>query len=280
MSGRLIISGKKSYTPWNAANVERVLRDERIEKERLEKQEQKSRDRQNGLRIEAMKIRKYGEAKRNDGENATASVIENQHINLFENEEKKMLKSMGLEGNREENHAKKKTNCAGIMPVVYLSKRNKEECEADSEDFYKRKAILRPDVDEILKGSIDPMRRFHKHEKNHEESPPMKLSSMHTTDERKHRKKSHYSDNESVSSTSSSSVEEKARRRKRRHSRHRDKKRRKKTHKKTRGDRTRIREDQDLTPKKTKSSKLDELRRRHLKRNAKEAEREKDITKK
>ncbi len=39
MSGRLIITTKKSYCPWNAANVERVLRDERLERERLERQQ-------------------------------------------------------------------------------------------------------------------------------------------------------------------------------------------------------------------------------------------------
>ena len=38
MSGRLIITTKKSYCPWNAANVERVLRDERLERERLARQ--------------------------------------------------------------------------------------------------------------------------------------------------------------------------------------------------------------------------------------------------
>jgi len=35
MSGRLIITGKKSYCPWNAKNIERVLRDERLEAERV-----------------------------------------------------------------------------------------------------------------------------------------------------------------------------------------------------------------------------------------------------
>ena len=39
MSGRLIITTKKSYCPWNAANVERVLRDERLERERLARQQ-------------------------------------------------------------------------------------------------------------------------------------------------------------------------------------------------------------------------------------------------
>jgi len=38
MSGRLVITTKKSYCPWNTANVERVLRDERLERERLERQ--------------------------------------------------------------------------------------------------------------------------------------------------------------------------------------------------------------------------------------------------
>jgi len=34
MSGRLILLPKKSYTPWNPQNIERVLRDERIEREK------------------------------------------------------------------------------------------------------------------------------------------------------------------------------------------------------------------------------------------------------
>eukprot|EP00984_Skeletonema_dohrnii_P030278 scaffold21663_cov148-Skeletonema_dohrnii-CCMP3373.AAC.1 len=46
LSGRLIITTKKSYCPWNAANVERVLRDERLERERLVRQQQQSEENQ------------------------------------------------------------------------------------------------------------------------------------------------------------------------------------------------------------------------------------------
>ena len=37
MSGRLIILPKKSYNPWKPENVERVLRDERLERERKQR---------------------------------------------------------------------------------------------------------------------------------------------------------------------------------------------------------------------------------------------------
>ncbi len=57
MSGRLIITGKKTYTPWNAKNRERVLRDERLERERIEKEEQRSRQGFMQERIKKMKKR-------------------------------------------------------------------------------------------------------------------------------------------------------------------------------------------------------------------------------
>ena len=38
MSGRLVILPKKTYCPWKPENVERVLRDERLERERLERE--------------------------------------------------------------------------------------------------------------------------------------------------------------------------------------------------------------------------------------------------
>ena len=46
MSGRLIILPKKTYCPWNPQNLERVLRDERIEKERIEAREKAERSRE------------------------------------------------------------------------------------------------------------------------------------------------------------------------------------------------------------------------------------------
>ena len=43
MSGRLTILPKKTYCPWKPENVERVLRDERLERERLEREGARSR---------------------------------------------------------------------------------------------------------------------------------------------------------------------------------------------------------------------------------------------
>lgn len=57
MSGRLIILPKKSYTPWNPQNTERVQRDERLHKERLEKEEEERRIQDNKQRIQLMKER-------------------------------------------------------------------------------------------------------------------------------------------------------------------------------------------------------------------------------
>jgi hypothetical protein len=42
MSGRLTILPKKTYCPWKPENVERVLRDERLERERLEREKRRS----------------------------------------------------------------------------------------------------------------------------------------------------------------------------------------------------------------------------------------------
>eukprot|EP00566_Odontella_aurita_P032408 CAMPEP_0113587434 /NCGR_PEP_ID=MMETSP0015_2-20120614/34900_1 /TAXON_ID=2838 /ORGANISM="Odontella" /LENGTH=56 /DNA_ID=CAMNT_0000493081 /DNA_START=44 /DNA_END=211 /DNA_ORIENTATION=- /assembly_acc=CAM_ASM_000160 len=54
MSGRLIITGKKSYCPWRPENVERVLADERRERERLQREE----ERDSRARVEALKRRR------------------------------------------------------------------------------------------------------------------------------------------------------------------------------------------------------------------------------
>ena len=75
MSGRLVILPKKSYTPWNAANVERVLRDERIAREKLEKEQGRTQE-QNPLLA------------RRDQQKANENSSTPQHVNLFDKEEK------------------------------------------------------------------------------------------------------------------------------------------------------------------------------------------------
>ena len=70
MSGRLVILPKKTYCPWKPENIERVLRDERLERERLEKERKRSTDNDEDLR-------------RPRGEERTTTRNDEGHINLF-----------------------------------------------------------------------------------------------------------------------------------------------------------------------------------------------------
>ena len=268
MSGRLIISGKKTYTPWNADNIERVLRDERIEKERVETEERLSRDKKNKMRIQSMKIRKYGNDDTGQGcqlHGASQAAKKSQHINLFQDEEKEMLKTAGLR-RENKNDQTKRDNNVGIMPV-YLCKRNKKEDEAASQTFYRRKDILRSDVDEKVKRSMDPMRRLHNHKEkddNRRDASTIKTS----------RKKADHSDDESDAYSSSSSIVDRKRSSKR-HSRkrHRRTKKRRRRHSETREHTS----SQEHKISRAKTSSLEELRRRHNERSEQEALREKGI---
>ena len=99
MSGRLIITTKKTYCPWSQQNVERVLRDERLERERIEREAKAEKD--------AAIARRRGQL---DDENG---VDEPQgHINLFpEAEEAELKLSRGID-TKVENHTR------GILPVL------------------------------------------------------------------------------------------------------------------------------------------------------------------
>ena len=55
MSGRLIILPKKSYTPWNPQNIERVIKDEQIEREKNEREDEASLGKNRLSRIDLMK---------------------------------------------------------------------------------------------------------------------------------------------------------------------------------------------------------------------------------
>ncbi len=164
MSGRLIITGKKTYTPWNAKNRERVLRDERLERERIEKEEQRSRQGFMQERIKKMKKRmgidhdavdgaseddlgRGNEVHQNsmgvairDGDQQSSPIIgvhggqqhqQSEHINFFEKEEKEAFESVIAGSNRshsagETNPVQSKTT-VGIVPVFLVGKRGKKE---------------------------------------------------------------------------------------------------------------------------------------------------------
>jgi hypothetical protein len=92
MSGRLIILPKKSYCPWKPENVERVLRDERLDQERRDKEQEQMRQEESRARMRAFK---------KDPEQQNE---QQRHINLFEQEEQtvneravKGIKASGLQ---------------------------------------------------------------------------------------------------------------------------------------------------------------------------------------
>lgn len=173
MSGRLVILHKKSYCPWKAENVERVLRDERLEAERLE--------RENG--IVAKHESELRSLARLRGQPPTNEPVP-QHVNLFQDEEEKNLKEVVGE-------TEKKTFVAGIMPVALGQTELKTR--GDKRPFYLRDAEevkkLSP-TETKRKYSLDPMRKFNKrHRERREPKKPESSSACSDDDDEKRRRK-------------------------------------------------------------------------------------------
>jgi hypothetical protein len=147
-SGRLVILPKKSYCPWKPENVERVLRDERLERERLERLAEREK-RHEHSRLSPLR------ASANDATNDAPAV--QQHINLFQAEEEEFLKKVaGVNGKNDE--PKKQ---AGIMPV--LLGESELKARGENRPFYlceseqSKGSSLK---EERRKDSLDPMRNF------------------------------------------------------------------------------------------------------------------------
>ena len=69
---------------------------------------------------------------------ASQDAKKSQHINLFQDEEKDMLKTAGLRLEIGNDRTKRDNTNVGIMPV-YLCKRNKkEQDEGASQTFYRQ----------------------------------------------------------------------------------------------------------------------------------------------
>jgi hypothetical protein len=98
MSGRLIITTKKTYCPWNQQNVERVLRDERLERERIEKQAKAEKD--------AVIAKRRGEI--------SGSAGVERHVNLFPEAEEAELRLARGGGS---TTAEKINTTGGILPI-------------------------------------------------------------------------------------------------------------------------------------------------------------------
>lgn len=106
MSGRLIITTKKTYCPWNQQNVERVLRDERLERERVERETIAEKN--------AALAKRRGEPPDNrDNESSRALT---RHVNLFpEAEEAELRLAQGRGGfDATTKNVERKD---GIMPI-------------------------------------------------------------------------------------------------------------------------------------------------------------------
>ena len=196
MSGRLIILPKKSYTPWNPQNVERVIRDERLHKERLEKEENERRHHENRNRIELMKERRRKKQRIDDdsnhdgGNDCSINGFDNQkggsyeysvplsngeegtknnninndniilrHVNLFEAEEKEMIQSSIL-GNDIVKSSISKEKSVGVMPVFLTERPGSKTDSSKNRPFYEKSDILRKEVDDKMKCRLDPMSQF------------------------------------------------------------------------------------------------------------------------
>ncbi|KAI2510441.1 hypothetical protein MHU86_4014 [Fragilaria crotonensis] len=139
--GRLVILPKKSYCPWKPENVERVLRDERLEKERLTQESTRS------GRLEILR-----------GAKKTLSQSPpHEHVNLFQQEEDESYRTGILQG-------KAQQQTRGVLPVVLGQ--SELEARGDNRPFYLRTAaeqkLLAP-KDHQRKESLDPMKDFVQH---------------------------------------------------------------------------------------------------------------------
>jgi hypothetical protein len=255
MSGRLIILPKKSYNPWKPENVERVLRDERLERERRAQLEEADRKKQSEDRVELLKDKKR-KRDRSQGDGAHQGVSGKdaalEHVNLFADEERAMMEkaASGAKGNARAD-ADKKGSSTGIMPVYlggeeaarrkgetavpfYLrpSSHDDDIDDANGAKFKQEAEAMRVRKDERLKKKMDPMQEFstrHADSKSSNvESPSISVKEAIEHDgverrRKRHRRKrrdsytssSSSSESDSSSSSSSSGEDDDSRRRKR-----------------------------------------------------------------
>ncbi|KAL7465768.1 hypothetical protein ACHAXS_006091 [Conticribra weissflogii] len=109
MSGRLVILPKKTYCPWNPSNVERVRRDEWLERERVEKEQR--------LVEEEDRRRKSRCRNQSDAERQSLTKEHKGHVNLFpeaEEAEKKLFHEGGIKA---ADKSVEKSDNNGVFPV-------------------------------------------------------------------------------------------------------------------------------------------------------------------
>ena len=127
MSGRLVILPKKTYCPWKRENVERVLRDERLDREVRENERTQVNQEESRARWRVLKGQQENE---------------NKHVNLFEKEEQKTT-TKGMQNNTLGEVTRKR-------PFYLQPPTNEDEMGLSSKE---RKR----------KDSLDPMKEFAKY---------------------------------------------------------------------------------------------------------------------
>ena len=161
MSGRLVILPKKSYCPWNAKNVERCLRDERLERERQTQLDQQQQTQESQSRWNALKQKKND--KTPPPQQQQPSLRNNhkekdndptKHVNLFEQEEQACLLEQGPA-----RKAAPKQKAVGILPVFLGASLSKER-EQKAVQMAKEQDQDYCIKEERRKSRMDPMQPF------------------------------------------------------------------------------------------------------------------------
>ena len=258
MSGRLIILPKKSYNPWKPENVERVLRDERLERERQAQLDEADEKKRSEDRVQLLKTKrgKSGARSKNDkdvgtdtndtdDDAGTGTALE--HVNLFADEEKAMMEK-AVSGDGPVSEADKTNqSSAGIMPLCLGGEEAARRRGEKSVPFYLQPSAqskslggddtskhveteaLRVKQDECLKRLMDPMQEFCGptiSTNTNGQAPAIPTKEVgHANNERerrRHRRKRCDSYTSSSSESDDSSRRKKKSRRKRKHGKERD----------------------------------------------------------
>ena len=118
MSGRLTILPKKTYCPWKPENIERVLRDERLERERIDKESANAaKHKQQRLQYDGSS--RIDGVKRGDIKSNEESNKEKGHINLFpEAKEAELRLTQGPSSTQQTNNNNGiKIDESGVAPI-------------------------------------------------------------------------------------------------------------------------------------------------------------------
>jgi hypothetical protein len=270
--GRLVILPKKSYCPWKPENIERVLRDERLESERQEKESQLCRvvaeNHHSTSRLSKLRQLKQTKATAITAENTVTTNptttlqikeesnpknIRMQHVNLFQKEEEESADGSLVEGSQANKAA------VGIMPVMLGQ--SELQARGDNLPFYLRAQslfdryssdhahILCP-KEESRKNNLDPMKYFID---TTIQTPAIDVVKSHDTESissessRKRRRRKHRSHHE----------KKKHSKKVRRHEDGRDKKSKRSDHKDPHDESQK----KSMSPKKTSSTTRDDHRR-------------------